>query len=115
MEKYMNNILKKTEELIDTIKKSNDYQEYLRIKQIIKNDKEIMELIDNVKSLQKRIVKEQIKNNDISNLEQQIEEKLKKLDSFPIYNEFNNLQYDINNCMQIIKNTIENHLNDITN
>ena len=113
MVKCINNILNKFEELIALIKNSSDYKKYKELEQIIKQDKEIMGLIDEIKDCQKQIVKFKIIGKDINNLENIIASNLEKLDNIPVYVEYNYLQSDFNEMFQIIKNTIEKCLNDI--
>lgn len=114
MAKYIDSILEKSDELISAIKDSKDYKRYINLKEIIRKDEEIMGLIDEVKTYQKMI----IKLNDVEQtrlLEQKINEILEKLDTIPIYVEYNYLQTDLNEMFQIIKNTIEKCLYNITN
>ena len=115
MEKYMNDILLKTEDLVNEIKNSNEYKKYIELKEIILSDQKIMTLIEEVKKLQQRIVRDKYNKNDVSNLEEQLKEKLDKLDEYPMYVEFNNVQNELNDTLQVIKDLLEKHINDITN
>ena len=115
MVKYMNSILSKTDELVNEIRKSSDYEKYIELREIIKQDKQIMGLIDEIKKIQKQIVRDKQKKSDISNLEIDLQNKLEELEQNPIYVEFNYIQNDLNNMLQTIKNLIEKHINDITN
>lgn len=115
MVKYMNSILSKTDELVNEIRKSSDYKKYIELREIIKQDKQIMGLIDEIKKIQKQIVRDKQKKSDISNLEIDLQNKLEELEQNPIYVEFNYIQNDLNNMLQTIKNLIEKHINDITN
>ena len=115
MVRYINNILVKFGELIDIIKNSSDYKKYKSLQEIMKNDKEIMHLIDEVKSCQKQIVKLKVSGDDITELETIISSNLEKLNNIPLYVEYSYLQADLNELFQIIKNTTEKCLEDITN
>lgn len=115
MVSYINNILYKVDELIDIIKNSSDYKKYKSLQEIMKNDKEIMHLIDEVKSCQKKIVKLKASGDDITELETIISTNLEKLNNIPLYVEYSYLQADLNELFQIIKNTTEKCLEDITN
>lgn len=115
MVRYINSILDKFGELIDIIKTSSDYKKYKSLQEIIKKDKEIMRLINEVKSCQKKIVKLKVSGEDITKLENTISSNLEKLNNIPIYVEYSYLQDDLNELFQIIKNAIEKCLKDITN
>lgn len=111
----MNNILDKIDELIDLIKNSSDYKKYILLKEKIEKDNDIMDLINLIKSKQKEIVKLKSKKMDYSLEDKVIKESLDKLNSYPIYVEFNYIQEDLNILFQNIKNSIEKTINDIVN
>ena len=107
----MNHILEKTDELVSLIIESSEYQKYQDIKEKMKKDEEVMGLIEEVKSLQKEAVKKSIKNEDVEELDKTIEEKLVILNKIPIYQEYLDVEEEINVTLQTIKNTIENYIN----
>ena len=115
MEKSMNKIIHKTDELIEIIIKSEKYQKYIDLKSKMIQDKEIMNLIDDVKSLQKKIINEAYRGNDVSLLEEKINKNMDVLNSYPIYVEFNYLQEDLNEVFQYVKNTIQDSINSVLN
>lgn len=116
MERSMDNIiLSKIYEIIDIIKNSDEYQKYIEVSNKMKNNKEIMNLIDEVKSLQKNLVKEQSLGNDISLIDKEINKKLKQLEEYPIYLEYTYLQEDLDNSISLVKTSIEKCINNITN
>lgn len=110
-----NIILSKIDEIIDIIKNSDEYQKYIEVSNKMKNNKEIITLIDEVKSLQKKLVKEQSFGNDISLIEEEINKKIEKLEEYPIYLEYTYLQEDLDNSISLVKTSIENYINNITN
>ena len=55
---------KALENLYNSINNSREYQEYLKITNIIKNNKEINKLIDEIKELQKKAVKLDYEKDD---------------------------------------------------
>ena len=114
MEKSMNKILQKTDEMVDVIKQNEKYKKYISIKQKISEDKDIMDLINEVKDLQKKIVNETYKGNDISSLQEKINKNMEILNSYPIYVEFNYLQEDLNEIFQHIKEKLQDNINKIT-
>ncbi len=110
-----NKFLTKVDEIIDIIKNSDEYQKYIEISNKMKNNKEIMNLINEVKFLQKKLVKEQSLGNDVSSLDNEINNKLKCLEEYPIYLDYIYLQEDLNNSIGLVKTSIEKYINDITN
>lgn len=110
-----NIILSKVEEIVNIIKNSNEYKKYMEVSNKMKNNKEIMNLIDEVKSLQKKLVKEQSLGNDISLIDEEINKKLKQLEEHPIYLEYTYLQEDLDNSISLVKTSIEKYINNITN
>ena len=110
-----NKILNKMDEIIDIIKNSDEYKGYMEISNKMKNNKDIMTLIEEVKLLQKRLVKEKSLGNDISNIDKEINNKLKHLEEYPIYLDYIYLQEDLNNSIGLVKTSVENYINNITN
>ena len=110
-----NIILSKMDEIIDIIKNSDEYQKYIETSFKMKNNKDIMNLIEEVKSLQKKAVKEESFGRDVSIIDEEINKKIKQLEEYPIYLEYTYLQEDLNNSISLVKTTIENYINNITN
>ena len=108
-------ILNKTDEIIDIIRESDEYKKYLQVSNKMKNHEEIMNLINEIKSLQKQLVKDKSLNRDITNIDNEINKKLKQLEEYPIYLEYIYLQEDLDNSIQLVKEGIENYINSITN
>lgn len=106
----MNNkeILDKIDEIINIIENSSDYQKYLLLKEDLNNNKEIKLLINEIKLLQKDIV-HHIDKKEILN------EKIRKLESIPLYIEYQNVVSDINNTYACIENRINYYINKIIN
>lgn len=115
MVKFVNDILVKTEELVETIKNSDNFKKYKELKNELSKDSRIMNLIEEVKQLQKKIVKEKSKGNDITFIQNELNNKIDALESYPIYLEYNDLQSELNIQMQVIKDSIEIAINKITN
>ena len=113
MGKSMNKIIDKVDELIEIIKNSVEYKKYLEMKLKIIENSEIMTLIDEVKCLQKKIINESYKGNEIFIYEKKLNDIIETLNSYPIYVEFNDLQEDLNEQFQYIKNTIQKNIDSI--
>lgn len=105
----------KIDEMITIIQSSDEYKKYMEISSKMAQDEEIMTLIHEIKELQKKIVKEESMGHDINLLEEDINKKIKLLEEYPIYLDYMYLQEDLNNTMQMIKESIEKYLYNITN
>lgn len=103
-------ILKKVDEIIDYIENSDNYKKYLLIKEKLNNDQEITDLINEVKHLQKRLA-----NHCNKQLEIELEEKNKLLNSIPLYREYLNTLDEINNIYNIIENSLNKYFYDKLN
>ena len=111
MEKYVNDeILTKTDELVNYIKESETFKKYQELKGQIKSNKEIMKLINEVKNLQKKAVKKEYNHEDVTNINNEINNKLNELDEYPIYKEMTYLEEDLNNLFISIKNMLDNYI-----
>ena len=66
MEKFVKNeILSKTDELIEMIKKDDLYKRYVLVSKQMKDNEEIMTIISDIKLLQKKAVNLEYKKEDI--------------------------------------------------
>ena len=99
-------------ELIKLIKDSNDYKEYLKVKEKIKTNEGIMEKIDKVKVLQKYYVKSAYLDNKIK---QELDRELTNLESIPLYKEYLSKEKKINNILINIKEGLNMIFEDILN
>lgn len=111
----MNEISNKVGELVDLIKQSDDYQEYISLMNIMKEDKDINFLIKEIKDSQKKIMKLKSLGEDYSSYDELIKKDFDRLGTFPIYVEFSSLQEKLNTSFQVIKESIEKEINSITN
>ena len=108
MDKYMNDeILAKTDELVEYIKNSKTFKKYQELKEQVKENTKIMNLINEVKTLQKKAVKKEYNKEDVADINNQISNKLKELDSYPIYKEMTYLEEDLNNLFVTIKDMLD--------
>ncbi len=100
----MNNkeILHKIDEIIDKIESSELYLKYLDLKKKIDNNKELVMLINEVKVLQKDVV-HHLDKRELLN------KKIEELNTYPLYREYNNVIYEINNTYAIIENNLNNY------
>lgn len=104
---------KTLDELFETIETSKEYQSYLEIGRVIENNKEVNELIKEIKDLQKKSVRlEEAGNDEYKNVDKLIDEKVKCLNSIPIYQEYLRRMEEFNSCLTESSNTIEKYIND---
>ncbi len=106
----MNNkeILNKVDEIINNIESSNDYRDYLKLKEIINNDSEITALINNVRVKQKDFVHHLISEDELN-------KAYDKLNNHPVYREYLNKVDLINNQYAIIESNINKFIDDNIN
>ena len=101
-------IIDKVEEIIKTIEESSTYQKYLDLKKKIDNNKELTILINEVRLLQKDTLHNVKKKEDLN-------KKMEELNNHPLYREYSNTLYEINNTFSIIESSINNYFNDKLN
>lgn len=104
MVNYLNNkeILYKIDEIINKIEGSELYLKYLDLKEKIDNNKELVMLINEVKLLQKDVV-HHLDKKELLNI------KTDELNTYPLYREYLNVIYEINNTYAIIENDLNNY------
>ncbi len=95
-------ILDKVDEIINKIETSDLYQKYLDLKNKMDNNKEITSLIRKIKVLQKDVVHHLDKKDELNNI-------INELNNHPLYREYNNTIYEINNVYAIIEKDLNNY------
>lgn len=110
MEKFVkDNVLLKVDELVELIKQDEIYKRYMLVSSQMKNNNDIMSIISSIKKKQKDIVNLEYRNQDVSLLENEINNYLNELSNYPIYKEYTYLQKDLNDMFQGIKSILENY------
>ncbi len=99
-------------EIIEYIQTTESYQNYLKARKILEQNEKIMNLIQDIKTLQKELVKNQSKKEE---LDLKIKEKLNILNTEPSYLEFQTYQDEINNLLIIFENKINKYFFDVFN
>ena len=84
----MNNIMNNVEELKKLIEESEEYKEYDRLTKILDTDKEINEIIDEIKKLQKEAVNKEVKKEDTKNIEEKLDNLFEELNNKEKYIEY---------------------------
>ena len=101
-------ISNKIDEIINEIETSEVYKKYLSLQEKISNNRELMELINKVKVMQKDVLHKK-------KSQEELDELLNELNTNPLYREYNNTIYEINNTYGIIESRINNYFNKIIN
>lgn len=106
----------KISELFDAIQNSPEYTEYIKIQELLKNNSEINTLINDIKNLQKQATILEY-NNDIKykELDKEIQKKITKLHSYPIYIEYQNKMNELNDILAMSSNMIEKYIEEVIN
>lgn len=108
MENMLNKEIKeKVEEIVETIKNSSEYQEYLILEEKMKNHSRIPGLIEEIKKNQKELVRLQSEGKEIKEKEELLNNLEKELLEIPLYNDFINTQQKLNETFLLIKETMD--------
>jgi len=103
----------KIDELFDTIESSSEYLEYKKIGDILKKDKSIMKLMNEIKELQKEATLLEYNNDPrYKELDKIIEEKVIELNSNVVYQEYLNKMKEFNEILLNSSNIIEKYVNE---
>jgi len=102
----------KIDELFDAINESEEYQAYLKIGKVLDQDEEINKLVKEIKELQQQSVKlEEEGNIEYKEIDKIIDEKVKLLNSKPIYQEYLRRMNEFNDIIAMSSNQIEKYIN----
>ena len=92
-------MLQKVDDLIFFVKESREYQLCLKAKQKMMENEELMQLIEEVKSLQKQY----IRSNNSKEIKEMLEEKLEALNEIPLFVTYNQNLEVVNQKLQMIQ------------
>ena len=99
-------------ELFESINNSKEYQDYLKIKEVLEKDESIISLIEEIKKLQQESVNLEFNGDEkYKEIDKVIEEKAKILNSNPTYLEYLNRMDEFNDEYIIDKNVLKKELN----
>ena len=107
------NVLNKLNDLIETIKSSNDYKRYVIVSKTLYSNKKLMDKIKRIKTLQKEIIKLQSTGNDYSKEDIEINSILEELNKYPVYVEYEELVEKLNYEYNYIKKSIELYIDNL--
>lgn len=114
MEKLVSNddIKRKAEELVKALKEDKRYKEYIRLRDELKNNKDVMDKMNIIKSLQKEYVKGAYLNKEI---ELKLKELNKELENNSLYKDYITKEKEINNILINITEGLNITFNNILN
>lgn len=107
----MENVYKQLDRVINTIKDSDDYKKCIEIKNKMNNNTELVEMIERVKKLQKKIVN----NPDSIDLENEYNELNNKLNDIPIYHDYLYYLDRVNEMIIYVKDSLNDYFVEIIN
>ena len=99
------------ENLFTEINNSNEYKEYINIVNILTENKEVNNLIEEIKTLEKKATKlEYEKNKKYIEIDKQIEEKTKVLNSNKEYQEYLSKLKAFNNTLLASSSLLDEYI-----
>ena len=99
------------EDLFNTIENSSLYKEYKKMESILSKDKEIKELLDEIKELEKEATYlEYIGDDKYKEIDEEIKKKADILNSKPIYQEYLSKMNDFNDELAASSKMIEKYV-----
>ena len=104
---------RKIDELFDAIESSKEYISYLYIGKVLEQDKEVNNLVNEIKILQQKSVRlEEEGDLEYKNVDKVIEEKVSILNNKPIYKEYLRRMNEFNDTLAQSSNAIESYINE---
>lgn len=112
MVRQLNNSLNaKLDDIINYIKNTDAYKNYLKTKKLMSENHELMSMIDEVKKYQKDIVR----NIDKKDKEIKYKQLLDRLMEDPLYLEYMEYLDEVNNMLNIFENKLNKYFFDLFN
>lgn len=99
-----NDIAIKIDELFDDLKETNVYKNYMSAQMQLKSNKEITDIIEKIKRLQRIAV-----NNKDEVIEKELKDLYRKLNSYPLYQSYIEYKEELEYSLQIISKTFNNY------
>ena len=109
MENSYKKVLEEIDALVKLILTSKEYQTYLNIQQKMSQNKKLMQLINHIKIAEKDLAKKEQLGLSTEDTMQTLNQLVSKLEEYPIYQEYQIRQEDLNQQFQLITNTINHY------
>ena len=101
----MENLYSELDEVIKTIMESKEYKNCIEYKAKMDDNPQVCELVDKIKTLQKKYVK----SNYDENIGNELEELNKELLEIPIYSMYNDNLEKVNDMINYVKDTLNDY------
>lgn len=101
-------VIDEIDTLINTIKSSDIYKEYIELLEKVNSSNEIKELTNEIRLINKKLVLA-----PSIELEELLSKKEKELNEIPLYLEYKYKLEELNNMLTVIKNKVEIFMKDI--
>ncbi|MBQ6477431.1 MAG: YlbF family regulator [Bacilli bacterium] len=103
--------MEKLDRVINYIMNSPEYQDCIKLKKQMSSNKDLIELIDKVKDLQKKY----IKSNRDESIKKELDSSVKLLEEIPIYNIYMSKLDIVNRDIDYVKDELNEYFYNITN
>ena len=101
----------KLNSLVEYISNTYEYKECIRLKEVMKSNKEICSLVDEVKSLQKKYVR----SLEDENIKKELDEVLDKLNNIPIYCDYLKYLDKVNHMINYVNDEMNDYFYKLLN
>ena len=109
MENAYKEVLKEVDHLVLVIKQSKEYQTYRSLEDKMFQNKELMKVIQEIKKKEQELAKKEQFGTFLEKEEKELQELTAKLEKFPIYQEYQIRQEELNNQFQTILATLNHY------
>lgn len=106
MENSYKEVLEEVDHLFDIIEQSEEYQTYRSLENKMFQNKELIRIIQEIKKKEQELVKKEQFGTSSLKEEKEFEELTTKLEEFPIYQEYQIRQEELNEQFQTILSTL---------
>ena len=102
---------KALEEVISYIQNTKEYQTCITLKEQMNDNEEILNLIENIKKLQKKY----INHNYDSSIKEELDCLEEKLNNIPIYHIYSSNLEKVNEKIETVKSTLNDYFSNLLN
>ena len=109
MENSYKEVLKEVDHLVAVIEQSKEYQTYRSLEEKMFQNKELMRVIREIKKKEQELAKKEQFGTSSEKEKKEFQELTSKLEEFPIYQEYQIRQEELNDQFQIILATFNHY------